>query len=136
LVQKGFSFPQNISQRIELSFGAASMISHKFLLGEGLNTFVINESRINYFGRYLWTLQPVHNIFLLIFSETGVIGLLYFYFLLNRFTRKALLSNGKLFCFVLVFVMLTGLVDHYWFTLQQNMFFLTFVLGNSFGEES
>ena len=136
VVQKGFSFPQNISQRIELSFGAASMVSQRFLLGEGLNTFVVNEPRIEYFGTNLWILQPVHNIFLLIFSETGILGLLCFYVLLVRLTRKAILSNDKLFYLVLVFILVTGLVDHYWFTLQQNMFFLTFVLGNSFGAES
>jgi O-antigen ligase len=136
LLQTRLNFPQNISQRIELSFGAGSMISQKFLLGEGLNTFVINEPRIKYLGSYLWTLQPVHNIFLLVFSETGIFGLLFVYILLVKSNKKALLLNHKVFYLALVFILTTGLVDHYWFTLQQNMFLLAFVFGNSFRVES
>jgi O-antigen ligase len=130
------NLPQNISQRLDLSSIAGSMISQKFLLGEGLNTFVVNEPRIKHMGAYLWNLQPVHNIFLLIFSETGIIGLSFVYFLLVKANQKALLLNEKALYLVIVFVLTTGLLDHYWFTLQQNMLFLAFVFGNSFGAES
>jgi len=112
------------------------MISQKFLLGEGLITFVVNEPRIKHMGAYLWNLQPVHNIFLLIFSETGIIGLSFVYFLLVKANQKALLLNDKALYLVIVFVLTTGLLDHYWFTLQQNMLLLTFVFSNSFGAES
>lgn len=134
--QNKFDLPQNVSQRVELSLGAGSMISQKFLLGEGLNTFVINEPRIKYLGTYLWSLQPVHNIFLLIFSETGIVGLSLFYFLLIRLTKKAWLLNNTAFYLALTLILTTGLFDHYWFTLQQNMFLAVFVLANSFRVEN
>jgi O-antigen ligase len=129
------NLPENISQRFDLSSAAGSMISAKFLLGEGLNTFVINEPKINYLGTYLWTLQPVHNIFLLIFSETGIVGLSFFYFLLIKLTKKSLLFSDTAFYLSLVFILTSGLFDHYWFTLQQNMFLAVFVLANSLREE-
>ncbi|MCX6705356.1 MAG: O-antigen ligase family protein, partial [Candidatus Woesebacteria bacterium] len=136
LLKYRLDFPQNISQRIELSFGAGSLISQKFLVGTGLNTFIINEPRIKYLGSYLWTLQPVHNVFLLVFSETGIFGLLLTYYLLIRSFQKAILLNNKTFYLALAFILVTGLVDHYWFTLQQNLFLFAFVLGNSFREKS
>ena len=129
------NLPQSISQRFDLSSVAGNMISDKFLLGEGLNTFVINEPRIKYLGTYLWTLQSVHNIFLLIFSETGIVGLSFFYFVLIKLIKKALSLNDTAFYLSLVFILTSGLFDHYWFTLQQNMFFAVFVLANSFRAE-
>ncbi len=135
LLQNRLSFPQNIRQRIELSSLAGSMISQKFLLGEGLNTFVVNAPRIKFMGSYLWNLQPVHNVFLLIFSETGILGLLFAYLLLVKLSKKALLSDNKMFYLALVFILVTGLVDHYWFTLQQNTLLLATIFGISFREE-
>lgn len=136
VIQNKFEFPQNINQRLELSIGAGRLISQKYFLGEGLNTFVISESRIGNLGFYLWTLQPVHNIFLLIFSETGMFGLLFIYLLIVRSFQKTLLSNNIAVLLSLVFILTTGLLDHYWFTLQQNMFLFALVLGNSFREKS
>jgi O-Antigen ligase len=135
VIQNKFEFPQNINQRLELSVGAGRLISQNFFLGEGLNTFVISESRMGNLGFYLWTLQPVHNIFLLIFSETGIFGLLLIYLLLVKSTQESILLNNKAYYLALVFILTTGLFDHYWFTLQQNMFLFALVLGNSFREK-
>jgi O-antigen ligase len=127
--------PPNISQRLDLSAVAGGMISQRFLFGEGLNTFVINEPTIQRGGSYIWILQPVHNVFLLIFSETGIVGLSFIYFLLVKSVHKALRLNNLAFCLALVFILTTGLFDHYWFTLQQNMLLLAFLGGTSFAFE-
>lgn len=129
------NLPQNISQRAYLTSISGTIISQNFLLGTGLNTFVISESRTKVFDVYLWILQPVHNIFLLVFSETGMLSLLFIYGGLMLLTKKAISLKNNLFYFVLAFVLVTGLADHYWFTLQQNMFILAFILGISFREE-
>jgi O-antigen ligase len=136
VLQTKTSLSQNISQRMELSLGAGVMVSQKFLLGEGLNTFVINEPRIKSMGTYLWTLQPVHNIFLLVFSETGLVGLLAISYLLYKLIRKSLKPLNVITIISLTFILTTGLFDHYWFTLQQNMFLMVFVLANSFKAEA
>jgi O-antigen ligase len=128
------NFPQNVSQRLELSVGAGKLISQDFLKGVGLNTFVINASKIENNNYYLWLLQPVHNIYLLIFSETGVIGLIVAYYLLITVLNKSFLLNKPIFL-SLIFILVTGLFDHYWFTLQQNMLLLAFIFGVSLREE-
>lgn len=126
--------PQNISQRLELSVGAGKIISQKFLMGGGLNTFVIKASKIENNNYYLWALQPVHNIYLLVFSETGIFGLIVLYFLIAAFLKKSFLLNKSVFLSV-IFILVTGLFDHYWFTLQQNMFLLAFIFGISLREK-
>jgi O-antigen ligase len=130
--KSNISLAQDIGQRFELALGAGRVISQKFFLGEGLNTFIIGESKITQLGFYLWILQPVHNIFLLIFSETGVFGLLIAYYVLVKLFKKTLLLANSAIFLCLVFILTTGLFDHYWFTLQQNMFLFAYIVGNSF----
>jgi hypothetical protein len=130
--KSNISLAQDIGQRFELALGAGRIISQKFFLGEGLNTFIIGESKITQLGFYLWILQPVHNIFLLVFSETGVFGLLIAYYVLVKFFKNTLLLGNTAIFLCLVFILTTGLLDHYWFTLQQNMFLFALVIGNSF----
>lgn len=127
--------PQSVSQRLELSLGAGKIISQNFLTGGGLNTFVINASKTENKDYYLWMLQPVHNIFLLIFSETGIVGFIFAYLLLVKMLRKSFRLNKPIFLSI-IFILVTGLLDHYWITLQQNLFLMAFVFGKSFREES
>ena len=129
-IQSKINLPQNIGQRLEMSLVAGKFISQKFFIGEGLNTFVINGAKSGYLGYYLWLLQPVHNTVLLIFSEVGVFGALLFYLLMVKSFRRAWSLNNVAFLLALTFVLTTGLFDHYWFTLQQNMLLFALILGN------
>jgi len=131
ILKNNFNLTQNISQRFELALGAGRVISQKFFLGEGLNTFIVGESKITQLGFYLWILQPVHNFFLLIFSETGIFGLLIVFWIITGMFRKTLATKNIAIFMCLVFVLTTGLFDHYWFTLQQNTLLFAFILGDS-----
>jgi hypothetical protein len=72
-------------------------------------------------------LQPVHNIFLLIGSETGLFGLFFFIVFLIFTLRR---TNGQLPIFVALLVILfTGLFDHYWLSLVQNRMLFALILG-------
>jgi hypothetical protein len=114
---------QNLSQRLDLAALSGKLISQNFLLGGGLGTFVIGASRVRGLANP-WLLQPVHNIFLLVFVETGLAGLLIFCFVFY----KVFIKNPMLFIFIIV----TGLTDHYWLTLQQNTLLLSILYGISF----
>lgn len=124
------------SQRLDLSFKAGKIISNNFLLGSGLNTFVVTQPTPGYSGNLLWLLQPVHNICLLVFSETGVIGLICLFVFIIKLFQKAFVSKNYMLIISIFFVLITGLFDHYWFTLQQNMLILAIVLGNGFREKT
>lgn len=132
LLRSSVLFQQSVSQRLELSLVAGKMISEKFWIGEGLNTFVVNEIKYTGTGSYVWLLQPVHNIFLLIFAEVGVVGIVVLFLFLKKVLEVNLIQNNIGLFLAVVFILITGLFDHYWFTLQQNLFLLAFIAGNSF----
>src|SRR3989344_7585409 len=72
--------------------------------------------------------QPVHNVYLLIYSEVGVIGFILFLLflagLLYEFIKKTRLRELKHYSFLLVVisVLFIGLFDHFLLTIQQGRF--------------
>ena len=130
LLNSQINFSQNVGQRIELANTAGKLLTDNFLFGSGLNAFIIDS--VGLVGQYstTWLLQPVHNIYLLAISETGIIGGLVIYSLLFVFLTRTHKSNRWGFL-TIIFVMVTGLFDHYWFTLQQNLLLLGFLIGIS-----
>jgi hypothetical protein len=109
-----------VTHRIELIKASLQMIKENFWLGVGLNNFIPNLVKVSNTYLNSWELQPVHNIFLLVFSETGIIGLYAFCFMLY-----ATLTAYNL---PLIAILFTGLSDHYWITLQQNILLFVFTL--------
>lgn len=117
-------FSQNIDKRISLTRTSVSMVSKAPIFGVGLNNFVVNLPIHASKNSSLWILQPVHSIFLLTFVETGILGLVLFGYLLQRF-----LSKKSSLAFSLIFIIVTGLFDHYWITLQQPQILFVLLLG-------
>lgn len=115
-----------ISHRIELIKSALMIIKENLLLGAGLNNFIPNLVKVNKYYINFWELQPVHNIFLLVLSEVGLIGFVVFVALL--------FFNFSIYNYPLIAILITGLSDHYWLTLQQNMLLFTFILSLPFNK--
>ncbi len=112
----------SITERIDLSSVSGKIIQEKFLTGVGLGNFIISLPRYAGSAANTWLLQPVHNIFLLAFSEMGIVGFLALYLIFYRGIKKK-------YFLLFIFVMITGVLDHYWLTLQQNILLLTILLG-------
>jgi hypothetical protein len=118
---------QNVFERLNLSLSAVKMASNDPLWGVGLNNFIVELPKpIKNFGG-LWLLQPVHNIFLLVFAEAGLIGLTIMVVIITKGLNQALKFKELSVAATLVFIVLTGVFDHYWLTLQQNSL-LAFVI--------
>lgn len=118
---------KTFAERVGLAEASGEMVSERPLFGVGLNNFIVLLPETSQKTEYSWDLQPVHNIFLLALSETGVAGFILL-FLVGRHLIRT--KNDKIF-FSLIVIILTGMVDHYWLTLQQNMFLLFAVAGLS-----
>ncbi len=116
-------------ERLNLANIAGKMINEKFLVGEGLNTFIINIPRLNEISFSTWTLQPVHNIFLLMASETGIFGLILLAFIFFKSLRGYRSGNKIYFSLAFLFVLIAGLFDHYSLTLQQNLLLSSLLFG-------
>jgi O-antigen ligase len=116
-------FSGEISQRLVLGSAAGRIISSAPLLGVGLGVFT-TLIPFSLPGRTVWWLQPVHNIFLLLTAEIGIIGLFLFLVLLIKGINRA----NTIFVIAIV---LTGLLDHYWLTQTQTLLLFAIVLGLS-----
>jgi O-antigen ligase len=131
---------QSISRRLELNQSALLMIKKNLLLGVGLGNFLVQLPNFWQVNERIRFLQPVHNIFLLVGAETGLIGLgVFIWFLFLTFKKLLEISNcppsacrrrgrGKLGIPLLI-ILLTGVADHYWLTLQQGQLMFALVLG-------
>lgn len=132
LLTNNYVFSKNVTERLSLSVSSGQLVSDHFLIGSGLNTFIPNLQNINVNVNSPILLQPVHNIFLLSFSETGVIGLLIGSSLLYMALRKNINDKNIYLTMAIIFIAISGFFDHYWFTIQQNLLLLGVVIGTSF----
>lgn len=123
---------ESFYQRWELGRASLLMIKENPLVGMGLNNFI---PKIPIFWQNLsavYWLQPVHNIYLLVSAETGLVGLLIFLWFLFL-TYKRLMISHSLLITSLTAILLLGFFDHYWLTLQQTQLLFGIVLGFAWG---
>ncbi len=126
IVFRAIGDPFSAAVRMQLMNNAVLLIQQHLIEGVGLGNYIIAQQffptlTIGSFG------QPVHNIFLLLLSEIGLIASLY---LLWR-AVPVLKNNRRNYPVVAcVFVVcFTGLFDHYWLTLIQNSVVMATVFG-------
>lgn len=120
-------------QRLILSQISLQLIKLKPIFGVGLNNFIVYLPSFWPSQEMVRLLQPVHNIFLLTAAETGIVGLIIFSLFLFLTFKKLLTANNQPFALALIAILLLGLFDHYWLTLQQNQLLFAIVLGLSWG---
>jgi hypothetical protein len=94
------------------------------LTGVGLGAYVKAKELLSSINlKYYLITQPVHNIFILFVVESGFIFVLGFIFLTFQSIKKLYKKNRLIF----VLFLITGFFDHYWWTLSQNFFLLSFI---------
>ncbi len=114
-----------ISSRLTGIVSSVEILSEHTLFGTGLGGYIVGlgeklqGSDITYEN-----LQPAHNIYFLLVSEVGLVGLVFLYAL----SRQIKISKSQ--SLILAVVLLTGLFDHYWLTLIQNKTILTILLAS------
>jgi len=124
VVGKTFGFQdESVVVRGQLNSAAVSMIAASPIIGNGLGNFLVRLP--DYLvSRTIYFLQPVHNIYLLLLSETGIAGFLIFLWILWKAARNKISMS-------LCAILLLGFVDHYFFTLQQGQLLFTVFLSLS-----
>lgn len=134
------SYTESLRLRELLQQAAFGMIATHPVLGVGLNNFL---PQLPYFlqGHVLFGfLQPVHNIYLLVLAEIGILGLVVFLailvtaFLSSLYQWQQRISPISSFALLAILaIMLIGFTDHYFLTLQQGQLLFALVLGLCFG---
>lgn len=99
-------------------------------LGVGIGNQVLYSAASGVYEKFglaeSWQKQPIHNIYLLIGSEIGLLGLLTWLL----FLAKSLFASRNFFAIAMLSALLIyGLVDHFLWTLQQGQLMLWLVIG-------
>jgi len=124
-----------VTQRIFYNKIAGSVTIANPILGVGIGQSVPQlMTKLKHWPANIY--QPVHNIYLLIASETGLVGLalflLFLFFVLYNFGHSSRFQKPYHFSFfILAFsFLLMGLFDHFLWTLQQGslIFWMTLAL--------
>ena len=121
---------QSIDLRIFYAKSAIETIPSN-LLGVGAGNFVNNLADIHP-ELPVWQFQPVHNIFLLIGSETGIGGLalfiLFLFFLAKEYKKNTQFGQFYHYSFFIIFLFI-GFFDHFIWTSQPGRMMFWTVLG-------
>lgn len=131
-----FFSTQSLKERNQYLNVSRKTIAEHPLTGVGLGQFVFQEtvSRPDWVG---WQYQPVHNIYLLITSELGIVGLMLFLFFLLTFLIKYCninylpnLLTMKPYCIIISSFLLISFFDHYFWDIKLGMiiFAIPFIL--------
>lgn len=115
----------SVDLRLEYIKTATSIITSSPLKGVGMGNFTVFQK--DHFAKNIkpWEQQPVHNIYLLITSEIGLIGLVLFLYSivhLAHIFKKGFfgrLHNPFILCFFIFLIL--GFADHYFWTLPQGV---------------
>ncbi len=108
---------ESVVVRQQLNTSAITMFGQSPIIGKGLGNFLVNLPQ-TLSSRQIYFLQPVHNMYLLILAEAGIVGFAIFLWILWK-ARKH---------WVILLIFFLGLVDHYFLTLQQGQLLLTILL--------
>lgn len=118
--------PATLEKRYILATVAIQMIVDYPINGVGLGNYILAQQNYSIDIVGLFT-QPVHTIFLLFFAETGLVVGGAMLTLTLKWMWQYL--QNKAFLLVLIFIGITGMLDHYWLTLQQNMLISAVITG-------
>ncbi|MBI5613309.1 O-antigen ligase family protein [Candidatus Gottesmanbacteria bacterium] len=128
-------FDESVVVREELVASALKLFQSAPLFGIGLGNFIVRLPDV-LTAHAVYFLQPVHNIYILLLTEVGVVGVAGFVVFVLLFAKsiKGLVLSIKgiklqSVCYPLLTILVLGLVDHYWLTLQQGQLLLTVILG-------
>jgi O-antigen ligase len=111
-----------------------SLIKNNWLFGVGIGNYTkaLSEKDLR---RPWYYLQPVHNVFLLVWAEAGIFSLLFFIALLACLFWQAIKKNNVLGLSVLAILAIIMIFDHYLWSLHFGILFFWLLIGFLFSSE-
>lgn len=111
----------SIDKRLYLLQQSMIIFEQHAFFGVGLGNYLYKQAVFSQpYAEFF--LQPVHNIFMLILVQGGIIAAGICIWIFNKLARR---RNAL----ILIVIIVTGSLDHYWITLIQNMLLLGVVFG-------
>lgn len=120
-----------VSKRLELARIATSLWLESPVSGIGAGNFVVRLGEVPS-SEWVRFLQPAHNTYLLVLAEVGIIGLAFFAALVGLALGRAYQARLWLPALILLEVIVAGIFDHYFWTLQQGGLLWWSIIGGLF----
>ena len=123
------------TERVVLQRQAISLLNQNWFLGYGINNYVLVVHKNIDDTLSIWDYQPVHNVYLLIFVELGILGFLAYALLLIFSFHRAFSSNDLnkvILGLIILSIIIINFWDHYFWTYWSGLCitFLTIALIN------
>ncbi len=120
-------------ERVESLVGAGDVIRNNWLLGVGVGNYTqeleIRNLKLE-IGKFAWEYQPAHDVFLLVWAEAGVLGLLFFVGVLVFTGYEIFKKNIFLYSISLIAALLPMMmVDHWIWSLHFGVLFFWVMMG-------
>lgn len=128
---------KSISERTVFIQEAQKIIIQKPIFGTGLGGYTSFLIQNNNIPKEVWQIQPVHNIYFLIFAELGIIGFSFFMFIvifvvsdfLESFTKENI--NRVIFSIIIISLLILSIFDHWIWTTHSGIIIFWILLGFS-----
>lgn len=123
---------------IQSSFFEDAVVLREKLIISGFEQFlknpIVGTGLNNYFSNVVmrgsvFVFQPVHNIFLLVLIQTGIVGFCYFIWILHKAFGNIIKRKHLYLKLIFLYIILIGLFDHYFLTLQQGQLLFAYFMG-------
>jgi O-antigen ligase len=130
---------KSISERVLYLNDFKEVVKNNWLFGTGIGNYSLAVKKIHP-GEPIYRYQPVHNVFLLVWAETGLLGILSFLaFLFFCFfaTAKRIEETGHFFTGISVLsaLIIIMLFDHWLWSLHFGIILLFFTIGSVYRED-
>jgi len=118
---------KSVNERIEYLGQAKDLIRSDWLVGVGTGNYTVAVAARDVVRKEAWVYQPVHNAFLLLWSEAGVFSLICFLLFLFLLIKKERRESFAAAVFIGLLVLM--LFDHWLLSLPFGVILLFFILG-------
>jgi O-antigen ligase len=103
-------------------------------LGVGVGNYTLAVHDLANPDKYMWEYQPVHNVYVLVLVELGVVGFLLLLFLFYKLIKKYRIKNiefrnNSIILYSLFYILILGLFDHYLWTSYFGVMVLGLMIG-------
>jgi len=116
------------AERIESFQTARDLIKSNFFFGVGIGNYTNTVEREIVSGQPAWFYQPVHNFFLLVLVEIGVIGFIFILWLIGYVLVKSFKKEDYINFSLILAILTMMLVDHWYWSLHFGVFIFWFIL--------
>ncbi|KKP38551.1 MAG: O-antigen ligase-related protein [Candidatus Peregrinibacteria bacterium GW2011_GWF2_33_10] len=130
IIQERFAFRDlaTITERVEQLNISLEMIK-KYIFGVGIGNFVPKMQEFSDQALEPWQFQPVHNSFLLLSNELGVLAGILVLVIFIVAVRKLYQQNNFWALSLLLFIFIIANLDHYFYDIYSGQMLLAVVLG-------